>query len=122
MATANTDLVQEADGSYSKQVRTVAGGTAQASVTYAHTTATATTTTGAALDANTGRKFALIQNAGTVPVYVKVGAAAVASEGIRIGPDGGALTIAPGLGNFSPAAINCITASGAALLLVTEGS
>lgn len=87
-----------------------------------HTTASATASNGALLAANAGRRCALIQNDGSVDVYVKIGATAVANQGIRIPANGGALTISPALGNLSTLVVNGITASGSAVVLVTEWS
>lgn len=88
--------------------------------TPAHTVATATNATSAMLAANAGRLAALIINDGSVDIYIKLGAAAVASQGIRIGANGGAFAMSDMLGNLDTAAINGITASGSANVIVTE--
>ena len=90
-------------------------------IVYAHTTASMTTATAAVLALNTAREYALIVNDGSATVYIKVGAAAVANEGIRINANGGSYEMSRALGNLSTVAINGITATGAAVLLVTEG-
>lgn len=123
MATANTDVVQESDGSFSKQIRIVGtGGSSASSAPTTQTNVTATSTTGQALAANTSRKCAFIQNDDVVDAYAKIGASAVANQGFRIPANGGGLTISLALGNLSTGAINVITASGTARLLVSEWS
>ena len=141
MATTGTDLVLESDGSYSKQVRglataglptslgqkTAANSTSvvlasdQGTVTMAHTTATATGTTSAMLASNANRKYALLQNDGSVDVYIKLNAAAVASQGIRLLANGGSYEMSLAFGNLDTRAVNGITASGSAVVLVVEG-
>ncbi len=91
-------------------------------IVYAHTTAAMTTATAAVLALNDDREYALIVNDGSATVYLKVGAAAVANEGIRINANGGSYEMSRALGNLSDVAINGITASGTATLLVTEGT
>ena len=90
-------------------------------IVYAHTTAAMTTATAAVLALNDDREYALIVNDGSVDVYLKVGAAAVANQGIRINANGGSYEMSRALGNLSDVAINGITASGTATVLVTEG-
>ncbi len=90
-------------------------------IQYAHTTASMSSTTGAALALNDDREYALIVNDGSVDVYIKVGAAAVANEGIRINANGGSYEMSRALGNLSDVAVNGITVSGTATVLVTEG-
>lgn len=94
---------------------------ADSPITYTHTQPTATNTTGAMLASNTARRYALLQNIGTVDVDIKIGAAAVASQGIRLTANGGSFEMGAVFGNLSTAAINGITASGTAVVLVTEG-
>lgn len=91
-------------------------------IVYAHTTASMTTATAAVLALNDDREYALIINDGTVDVYLKVGAAAVANQGIRINANGGSYELNRMKGNLSDVAINGITASGTATVLVTEGT
>ena len=93
----------------------------EAPINPAHTTAAMTTTTGAALAANAARRYALLVNDGAVDVYIKLGAAAVANQGIRINANGGSYEISPSTGNLYLGAINGITATGTATLLVLEG-
>lgn len=84
-----------------------------------HATATATTTTGAMLAANHARGYALIQNLGSSVVYLKVGANAVASEGIAL-PQYASYEMSERLGNLFQGAINGITASGSSVVSTLE--
>ena len=89
---------------------------------YAHTAPTAAVTSGAALAANVARKFAMIINDSDTTVYLKVGAAAVLNEGIRINANGGSYTMSEAEGNLDTRAINSIHGgAGTKVLLVTEG-
>ncbi len=90
-------------------------------IVYAHTTASMTSSTAAVLALNDDREYALIVNDGSVDVYLKIGAAAVANQGIRINASGGSYEMSRALGNLSDVAINGITVSGSATVLVTEG-
>jgi hypothetical protein len=87
-----------------------------------HTNPTATNATSAMLAANAARKAALLTNIGSVDVFIKLGAAAVASQGIYLQANGGSFSMSDMLGNLDNAAINGITASGTAVVLVTEWS
>ena len=53
-------------------------------IVYAHTTAAMTTATAAVLALNDDREYALFVNDSAVDVYLKIGVAAVANQGIRI--------------------------------------
>ena len=90
-------------------------------ILYAHTTASMSATSAAVLAANNDRKYALVVNDGAVDVYLKVGATAVANEGIRINANGGSFEMTREAGNLSDLAINGITVSGTATVVVTEG-
>lgn len=93
------------------------------SPTLAHTTADIGVTSSAALAANASRTWALIINDSAVIIYLKVGAAAVANEGIRLAANGGAFEMSGALGNLDTRVINAIAASGASnRLTVTEGT
>lgn len=94
----------------------------QTSMTYTHTQPSATSTSGAMLNSNASRKYALLTNIGTVDVFLKVDATAVASQGILLQAYGGTYEVSPTNNNFTTAAINGITASGTATVLVTEGT
>ena len=94
----------------------------EAHILYTHSTASMSASSGAVLAANTNRRYALIQNDGAVDVYIKIGATAVANQGIRVAANGGFFEIGPAFGNLTHLAINGITASGTATMLVTEGT
>lgn len=97
------------------------GSPSGTALTLTHTTATATTGSGAMLAANTSRRYALIQNVGSTPVFLKVGAAAVASQGIMLAANGGAYEMSAAFGNLATGAVNGITSTGSAVVTVTEG-
>jgi hypothetical protein len=88
--------------------------------TPAHTAPTATNTTSAMLAAAATRKAALLINIGSVDVFINLGAAAVANTGILLQANGGSFSMSDMLGNLDTAAINGITASGSAVVLVTQ--
>ena len=90
-------------------------------VTFTHTAVTVTNTTGEALALNTSRKWSLLENDSDSAIYCKVGAAAVANQGVRLNANGGSWEMSPRLGNHTTLAVNCIVASGSKTLLVTEG-
>jgi hypothetical protein len=109
-------------------VQGVASGTAQpvttpfsAAITPSHTTATATNSSSDMLASNSSRKYALLQNDGAVDVYIKIGATAVASQGIRLASNGGSYEMSAAFGNLMTGAVRGITASGSAVVLVLEG-
>jgi hypothetical protein len=90
--------------------------------TVTHSVATVTTATGAALAANVNRKYALLVNDSDTVIYIKIGANAVANQGIRLNANGGSYEMSNALGNLNTGAINAIHAgSGNKTLLVTEG-
>lgn len=91
-------------------------------VTLTHTAVNATTTTGAALAANAARVYAFIQNDSDTVIYLKVGAAAVLNQGIRLAASGGSYEMSSQLGNLDLRAINAIHGgSGNKVLLLVEG-
>lgn len=77
-------------------------------------------TTTAALAANTYRTYALLINDSDEVVYIKIGAAAVLNDGIRINASGGSFEMSQPNGNLCSGAINAICTSGSKKLLVTE--
>lgn len=93
----------------------------EAQIKPTHTTASMSASSGTVLAANTNRRYALIINDGTVDVYIKLGATAVANQGIRLNANGGFYELGPSTGNLFHGAINGITASGTSTVLVTEG-
>lgn len=86
-----------------------------------HSTAAMTNVSGTVLAANAARRYALLVNDGSADVYIKLGATAVANQGIRINAGGGAYEISATNDNLFFGAINGITAAGTATMLVTEG-
>jgi len=86
-----------------------------------HTTATITTASGTALAANANRKYALLVNNSDTVMYIKIGVAAVANQGIRLNANGGSYEMLIGQ-NLDIRAINAVHAgSGNKVLLVSEG-
>ena len=94
-----------------------------AALTMTHGTASATTSSGSsnALASNASRRYALIQNIGSVDVFIKIGADAVASEGICLKASGGYYEMSQAFGNLATGNIRAITASSSATLLTSEG-
>lgn len=93
----------------------------EVALTMTHTTGSASNSTAAMLASNANRKYALLQNDGAVDVYIKIGAAGVANQGIRLTPNGGSFEMSMAMGNLATGAINGITVSGSATVLVCEG-
>ncbi len=86
-----------------------------------HTVATCAATTTEALDANGERISALFVNDSTQTTWIKIGASAVANQGIRLNANGGSYFISDPTGVLDRAAVNCITTSGnGGIILVTE--
>ena len=90
-------------------------------VTVTHTAVTAAATSTAALAANADRQYALLVNDSDAAIYIKLGATAVANQGIRINANGGSYEMSDRIGNMYHGAINCISAAGGKVLLVSEG-
>ena len=89
--------------------------------TMTHTVITVTTASGAALAANNSRNYILLVNDSDMVMYIKVGATAVANQGIRLNPNGGSYEMAAEFRNIQYDAINVIHGgSGDKTLLVTE--
>ena len=91
-----------------------------ATATHSQPTIGATTTV--ALAANAARLYALLVNDSNEDVYIKLGAAAVLNQGIRLNAGGGSYELNRRVGNLHTGAINAICASGGKVLLVTEGT
>lgn len=91
-------------------------------VTITHTQPSIAATTTAALAANTSRRYALLENDSDEVIYIKVGAAAVLNQGIRINASGGSYEMSAEIGNLNTGAINAISTSGSKVLLVVEGT
>lgn len=89
--------------------------------TLAHTAVTVGAATTAILAANAARKYALIINDSDTVIYLKIGAAAVLNEGIRLNAQGGSYEMSAQYGNLDTRAINAISSVAGKVLLVTEG-
>ena len=90
-------------------------------ITPTHSEVAVGATTTAVIAANSARKYLLLVNDSDEAIYVKLGAAAVMNEGIRINASGGSLALSAQNGNLYAGAINGICSSGSKNLLVTEG-
>ena len=100
----------------------VAIADADAYTTPTHTAVNVTTSTGEVLASNANRLYALLVNDSDTVIYIKLGAAAVANQGIRINANGGNYEMSAMLGNLYTGAINGIHAgTGNKVLLMTEG-
>jgi len=85
-----------------------------------HSTVSCTSTTGQALATNAGRLAALFQNDGAEAIWIRIGEASVANEGIRLNALGGSYFMSHESVNMDVEAVNCITAAGTAVILVVE--
>lgn len=85
-----------------------------------HTAVSVGSSSTSVLASNAYRVYALLVNDSDEAIYVKLGAAAVLNQGVRINPGGGSLEISSKLGNLYTGAINGICTSGSKALLVTE--
>ena len=95
------------------------GGTVVPATTWTHSTLNVNAGSQAALAANANRKAALFINDSAAEIYLKVGAAAVANQGIRLNASGGSFQLDSTLP--SRAAVNAIAvAAGPYVLLVAE--
>jgi hypothetical protein len=87
-----------------------------------HTAVNVTAVSGAALAANADRLYALCINDSDEVIYLKLGAAAVVNEGIRLNADGGSYEMSAAEGNLYLGAINAIHGgAGNKVLTVLEG-
>ena len=86
-----------------------------------HTAPSIGTTSTIALASNAGRLYALLINDSDETIYLKLGATAVANEGIRLNANGGNYEMSKKLGNLYTGVINAICASGGKKLLILEG-
>ena len=88
-----------------------------------HTKATVAVGNAVILAANADRRHLLIINdSGSQEIYIKIGGTAVKNEGIRLNTSGGSYELSEETGNLFFGAINAVTATGTALVLITEGS
>ena len=100
----------------------VAIADANAYTTPTHTVISVTTSSSVALAANANRLYALLVNDSDTEIYIKLGATAVANQGIRLNAFGGSYEMSAMLGNLYTGAINAIHAgTGNKVLLLTEG-
>lgn len=91
-------------------------------LTMAHTAVNATTTSGVALASNAKREYAEFVNDSDSVLYLKLGAAAVAHEGIRLEARGGKWVTSVAQGNLYTGNIYVIHAdTGNKVLLMTQG-
>lgn len=90
--------------------------------TVTHTTATIGVASGVALAANANRTSALFINDSDTTIYLKVGAAAVLNEGIRLNANGSSYEMSKNYGNLDTRVIYAISSAATKKLLVTEGS
>lgn len=91
--------------------------------TATHTTAAVATASTTVLAANSGRRYALIVNDSDTTVYLKIGAAAVANQGIRLNANGGSYEMGKAFGNLAHGAIYGIHAgTSTKVVTVLEGS
>ncbi len=87
-----------------------------------HTAVNVTTSSGQVLAANANRLYALLVNGSDAVIYIKLGAAAVLNQGIRINASGGSYEMSAMLGNLYTGAINGIHGgAGNKVLMSTEG-
>jgi len=91
-------------------------------VTLTHTQPTIAATTTVALVANTSRRYALFENDSDEIIYIKIGAAAVLNQGIRLNASGGSYEMSAEIGNLDTRVVNAICTSGSKVLLVAEGT
>jgi hypothetical protein len=85
-----------------------------------HAVVTVGNTTTAALAASAYRTYVLLINDSDEAIYIKIGAAAVLNEGIRINANGGTFEMSQANHNLCSGAINAICTSGSKKLLVTS--
>jgi phage gp45-like len=89
-------------------------------ITPTHTAVTVGNTSTAVAVANPHRKYLLLVNDSDEVIYIKLGAAAVLNQGIRINASGGSYEMTVQAGNLYVGAINGICASGSKIMLVTD--
>lgn len=87
--------------------------------TFTNTAVTVATTPTTVLVANGKRKYAIIVNDSTEPVYLKLGAGAVLNSGIRLNAQGGSILIDKN--NLYTGLITGICTSGSMVVTVLEG-
>ena len=101
---------------------TAALRSATESITQTHTAVNVTNVTGAVLAANASRRYALLVNDSDTVIYINLGAAAVANQGIRLNANGGSDEMAALSGDLYEGVINGIHGgAGNKVLLITQG-
>jgi len=90
--------------------------------TITHSVLAVTTSSQQALAINTNRKYVMLINDSDTVIYLKIGAAAVANEGIRVNSNGGVYEMSSAIGNLHTGVINAIHGgAGNKNLLIVEG-
>jgi hypothetical protein len=87
--------------------------------TVTHTPITVAALTTTVVAANADRKWLLLVNDSDETIYIKLGAAAVLNQGIRLNAAGGTLELTEG--SLYLGAVNGICASGGKILLMSQG-
>ena len=91
--------------------------------TATHTAVNVTTSSAAVLAANANRLHALLVNDSDTAIYLKLGATAVANQGIRLNASGGSYEMSELEGNLYVGAINGIHGgTGNKVLVIMEGT
>ena len=87
-----------------------------------HTAVNVITSSGAVLAANANRKYALLVNDSDTTIYIKLNAAAVVNQGIRLNANGGSYEMSTLFGNLYTGAIYGIHGgSGNKAILIVQG-
>ncbi len=86
----------------------------------AHTVVTVGVASALLVAANLDRTYLLIINDSDAAVYLKFGATAVVSEGIRLNANGGSLEISEVNGNLDNRVVNAIAGAAAKIVLIAE--
>jgi hypothetical protein len=87
-----------------------------------HTEASVGTGSTLALAANHERSYALFVNDSDTVIWLRLGEAAVANEGIRLNATGGNFEMSPQLGNLYGGVVNAISSGSSKNLLVLEAT
>ena len=83
------------------------------------TNVTVTTSSTEILPASTARKWCIFTNIGNKDVYLASGQTALVEKGVLLGKSGGAIAL--GAATMTTEAINGITKSGEAIVMILEG-
>ena len=119
-----TELFFEALNDIDARIKALFTGivlSAEKYTTPTHTQPSIGATTTEALASNANRLYALLENDSNETIYLKLGAAAVLNQGIRLNANGGNYEMSKLLGKLYTGAINAICATGGKTLLVLEG-